>query len=74
MFPDTGLEILEACERNAWNNRHLFRDSGAIHVRELNWMSESLKNGKQWLFYLYAVCHKIHLKILVKEFFIINQL
>ncbi|KAI0236223.1 Methyltransferase-like protein 22 [Lamellibrachia satsuma] len=41
---DTGLEILEACERNAWNNRHLFRNSGAIHVRELNWMSESLKN------------------------------
>lgn len=40
---DTGVEILETCERNAWNNRHLYRDSGAICVRELNWMSDSLK-------------------------------
>ncbi|KAK2187114.1 hypothetical protein NP493_179g04006 [Ridgeia piscesae] len=40
---DIGMEVLETCERNAWNNRHLYRDRDAVCVRELNWMSDSLK-------------------------------
>ena len=71
MLSDIGLEVLETCERNVWNNRHLYVDSDTVRVRELNWMLESQKKGKQSQFFKcenVCSCHnKINFEVILYD-------